>query len=123
MVEKKLRLAGKEFVIVGKADFDRLKRRAQVIDDVPFPALPQKLSDGSYPALRAGRVLLAQKLVRRRWAVGLSQAEVARRSGIRPETLNRIERAKVTADTITVTKIVRVLEKAERALERREKVA
>jgi transcriptional regulator with XRE-family HTH domain len=46
--------------------------------------------------------------------VGLSQAEVARRAGIRPETLNRIEKAKVTADTATVTKISRVLDKAER---------
>ncbi|HSZ59785.1 MAG TPA: helix-turn-helix domain-containing protein [Tepidisphaeraceae bacterium] len=60
------------------------------------------------------RVGLARKLIKRRWAVGLSQAELARRAGIRPETLNRIERAKVTADTATVSKIVRVLEKAER---------
>lgn len=62
-------------------------------------------------ALRAG---LARKLIQRRWGAGLSQAEVARRAGIRPETVNRIEKAKVTADTSTVTKIVRVLEKAER---------
>jgi predicted transcriptional regulator len=57
---------------------------------------------------------LARKLIKRRWAVGLSQAELARRSGIRPETLNRIEKAKVTADTATVTKISRALDKAER---------
>lgn len=44
----------------------------------------------------------------------MSQAEVARRAGIRAETLNRIEKAKVTADTSTVAKIDRVLEKAER---------
>src|SRR5438067_4600774 len=123
MVAQSLKLAGREFVIVNKADFDQLKRRAQVIDDIAVPKLPAKLPDGTYPALRAGRALLAQKLIRRRWAVGLSQAEVARRAGGRPETLNRIERAKVTADTATGTKIVRVIEKAERAEDRHDRVA
>ena len=114
MVAQNLKLAGKEFVIVSRADFDRLTRRAAVIDDVTIPALPAALPDGNYPALSAGRAILARKLIRRRWAVGLSQAEVARRARIRPETLNRIEKAKVTADTATVAKIVRVLEQAER---------
>lgn len=64
--------------------------------------------------MQALRVGLARKLIRRRWAAGFSQAETARRAGIRPETLNRLEKAKVAADTATVAKIVRLLEKAER---------
>src|SRR5207237_271895 len=115
-VAQNLKLAGREFIIIERAEFEQLKRRAQVIDDIALPKLPSKFTDGSYPALKAGRALLAQKLIRRRWAVGLSQAELARRAGIRPETLNRIERAKVTADTATVVKIVRVLERTERTL-------
>jgi predicted transcriptional regulator len=79
-----------------------------------MPASPKRLASGNYPAVRALRVGLARKLINRRRATGLSQAEVARRAGIRVETLNRIEKAKVTADTATVAKIVRVLEKAER---------
>lgn len=75
---------------------------------------PRKLASGNYPAVQAMRVGLARKLIKRRWAVGLSQAEVARRAAIRLETLNRIEKAKVTADTATITKIARVLDKAER---------
>jgi hypothetical protein len=39
---------------------------------------------------------------------------IVRRAAIRKETLCRIEKAKVTADTATITKIVRVLEAAER---------
>jgi transcriptional regulator with XRE-family HTH domain len=39
----------------------------------------------------------------------LSQAELARRAGIRVETLNRIEKAKVTADVATMEKIDRAL--------------
>jgi DNA-binding XRE family transcriptional regulator len=114
MVAQSLKLAGKEFVIVSKSDFERLKRRAAVIDEVTVPALPPPLPDGTYPALKAGRALLAQKLIRRRWSLGLSQAEVARRARIRPETLNRIEKARVTADSTTVAKVVRVLESVER---------
>ena len=59
------------------------------------------------------RVGLARKLISRRWGAGLTQAECARRAGIRPETFNRIERAKVTADTATVAKIDKALSAAE----------
>jgi DNA-binding XRE family transcriptional regulator len=107
-------LLGREYIILPKPEYDRLARRAAVIDDVALPPLPEKLSDGNYPAIEAGRAVLARKLVKRRWAVGLTQAEVARRANIRKETLCRIEKAKVTADTATVAKIVRVLEYAER---------
>lgn len=90
------------------------QRRAALSGDVTWPSLPAKLSSGNYPAVEALRVGLARKLIERRWGVGLTRAEVARRAGIRPETLNRIEKAKVTADTATVAKIVRILEQAER---------
>lgn len=121
MVCQNLTVAGKEFVIISKADFEQLSRRAEVIDDVAIPSLPPALPDGTYPALRSGRAVLARKLIRRRWGVGLTQAELARRARIRAETLNRIEKAKVTADTATVARIVRVLEQAERELEKADK--
>jgi DNA-binding XRE family transcriptional regulator len=114
MVAGTIQLGKKRFVIVPEQEFDRLQKRAAVVSDVELPELPAKLRDGNYPAIKALRVGLARKLIKRRWAVGLTQAEVARRAGIRGETVNRIERAKVTADTATVSKIVRVLERAER---------
>lgn len=114
MVAGTLQISGRRFVIVPETEYDRLRQRADVAGDVDFPELPAKLPSGNYPAMEALRVGLARKLIKRRWAVGLSQAEVARRAGIRSETLNRIEKAKVTADTATVTKISRVLDKAER---------
>jgi DNA-binding XRE family transcriptional regulator len=79
-----------------------------------LPDLPALLPSGNYPAIEAARVGLARKVIKRRWGARLSQAELARRAGVRPETINRIEKAKVSADTATVTKIVRALEKAER---------
>jgi len=114
MVTGTIELEGKRFVVVPEEEYDRLCQRASVAGDVDLPGLPNPDKKGNYPAVEALRVGLARKLIRRRWLVGLSQAEVARRAGIRPETLNRIEKAKVTADTGTITKIVRVLEKAER---------
>jgi DNA-binding XRE family transcriptional regulator len=114
MVAGTIQLGGKRFVIVPEAEYDRLRERAAVVGDVDLPELPARLPNGNYPAIDALRVGLARKLIKRRWDARLSQAEVARRAGIRGETLNRIEKAKVTADTATITKIVRVLEKAER---------
>jgi len=114
MVAGTLQISGKRFVVVPETEYDHLRQRAAVAGDVELPELPGKLPSGNYPAVQALRVGLARKLIKRRWAVGLSQAEIARRAGIRPETLNRIEKAKVTADTATVTKVARVLDKAER---------
>ena len=114
MVAGTIQVEGKRFVVIPEAEYERLRQRAAVAGDVELPELPAKLASGNYPAMEAMRVGLARKLIRRRWGVGLSQAEVARRAGIRAETLNRIEKAKVTADTATVTKISQVLDKAER---------
>jgi ribosome-binding protein aMBF1 (putative translation factor) len=57
---------------------------------------------------------LADRLVRRRQAAGLSQAELSRRAGVRPETLNRIERGRTTPDFATIRKLVLAMNAAER---------
>ena len=51
--------------------------------------------------------------MRRRQAAGLSQAELARRAAIRPETLKRIERGWTTPDFATVRKLVVAMNAAE----------
>ena len=63
--------------------------------------------------LNVDRASLAEKLVRRRRAAGMSQAELARRAGVRPETLNRIKRDHTTPDFATVRKLVVAMNAAE----------
>jgi DNA-binding XRE family transcriptional regulator len=63
------------------------------------------------------RASLARKILKARRMAGLSQAELARRAGIRAETLNRIEKGRITPDVATVAKIDRVLETGEVAQE------
>ena len=107
-----LMVAGKQFVILERATYERLRRKAG--DDSPeLPDLPKPNAAGHIPAVEYAQASLARKLIRRRWQIGLSQAELARRAGIRPETLNRIEKGKSTPDTSTVEKLVRALERAE----------
>src|SRR5436190_18889378 len=83
-------VAGKRLVVLEAAEFERLTRKA----DLWEPILPQVDSEGNYPAQQALGRLVARKLLRRRRALGLTQKELARRAGIRPETFNRIEQGK-----------------------------
>jgi DNA-binding XRE family transcriptional regulator len=100
-------LAGQRFVIVPEADYREL------VGQTWEPPLPQPDVAGNYPAVEAARVLLARKIIRRRRAAGLSQAELAKRAGVRAETLSRLEHAKHSPNVATVDKIVRALEQAE----------
>jgi DNA-binding XRE family transcriptional regulator len=51
------------------------------------------------------RASLARDIIQDRERLGWSQAEPARRAGIRPETFNRIETGKHTASVVTIEKI------------------
>jgi DNA-binding XRE family transcriptional regulator len=102
-----LTLAGERFVVIPEAEYKRLAgKKAE-------PELPPRDAHGNYPAVDTMRVMLAQKIIRRRRAVGLSQIELARRAGIRAETPNRLEQGKHSPNITTVDKLDRVLTKAE----------
>jgi len=58
----------------------------------------------------------ADRLVARRKQAGLSQAQLARRAGVCVETLNRIERGRVTPDFSTIRKLVTAIKAAEAEL-------
>ena len=105
---RRVELDGVRYVILRESIFDALCRKADV-----------SLEDASEGAQVGAEELegadLAEKLIRRRKAAGLGQAELARRAGIRPETLNRIERGRTTPDFTTIRKLVLAMDAAERA--------
>lgn len=100
-------LAGERYVILPEAAYRELTGAASE------PALPAPDAHGDYPAVASMRVLLGRDIIRARRKLRLTQAELARRAGIRPETLNRIEQGKVTPTIPTMNKIDRALRKAE----------
>ena len=106
---KIVELAGKRWAIMPERDYKRLAASA----GEEWPALPEADAQGNFPAVEYARASLARRIIKARRAAELSQAELARRAGIRPETLNRIEKGKTTPDTATIARIERALEAAQ----------
>ncbi|NQT52608.1 helix-turn-helix transcriptional regulator [bacterium] len=106
-----LTLDGKQYAVLEAKEYQRLRELAGAAAS-GFPPLPVPDEAGRFPAVGYARASLARKIVRERRTVGLSQAELARRARIRPETLNRIERGRSTPGVATVEKIVRAIEAA-----------
>jgi DNA-binding XRE family transcriptional regulator len=98
-----VRRNGKVYILVEKEEFERLTR------SVGLPALPEPDARGNVPAVEYARASIAREIVRRRTAAGITQFQLAELAGVRPETVNRIENAKHTADTTTLAKIERAL--------------
>jgi len=97
---------GKQYVVVEDADFANL---AEGADTENLPAFPPVDANGNSPAIEFARVSIARQVITERRMAGLSQAELARRAGIRVETLSRLENAKHSADMSTMKRIDGVL--------------
>jgi ribosome-binding protein aMBF1 (putative translation factor) len=109
---KLLELGGKRWAILPEKEYRRLAARAEVSADAEWPELPKSDGDGNYPAVEYARASLARRIIKARRRAGLSQADLARRAGIRPETLNRIEKGRTTPAVATIAKIEHALESA-----------
>lgn len=105
-IKATLTLDGKDYVIVRRETYDRL---TQLSKAAKLPELPGQDADGNYPAVPYARALLARKLIRDRVAAGLTQRELARRAGIRFETLCRLEVGRHTPSVPTIEKLERAL--------------
>ena len=103
-----LELAGKQFVVIERKEFERLTGHP-VDGGAPLPPLPAPDANGNYPAIAYGRALLARRIVAARNRAGWSQAELARRAGVRKETVHRLEAGKNNPDEATFTKIEKAL--------------
>lgn len=109
LAARRVTVKGKPMVMMDEATYQALLRKA----DLWEPDMPAPDEDGNYPALEALAVLQARDILRARRKLGLSQVELARRAGIRPETLNRIEQSRNKPSVPTIAKIDRALRAAE----------
>ncbi len=116
MSHQTLTRGGKRYVLVEESEYQRLTKSG-------LPPLPRADAHGNRPALAFARASIARGIIRDRQAAGLNQLELARRAGIRPETLNRIERARTTPDVATLTKIDAALKKARKPVPRKLRAA
>jgi len=109
MAVQAIELAGKPYVLMDRAEYERLRALAKAGE---LPPLPKPDRDGRYPAIPYARATIARGIIRDRVRAGLSQKELARRAGIRVETLCRIEPGRHTPSVATIEKIDRALKAA-----------
>ncbi len=107
-----IKRGGKTYVLVEQAEYERMLRD-KPRDKPHLPPLPEPDAEGNVPALEFTRASIARHVITRRQSAGLSQTELAKRAGIRVETLNRIENGRHTADVATIAKIEAALHQVE----------
>ena len=108
-----LLIDGRRFIVLEESEYSQLvaaSAGAPAVSEEGLPPLPEPDADGAVPAMEFARAALARKLIIERKARGWSQAELARRAGVRIETVNRLEKARHSADPATAKKIHRALE-------------
>src|SRR5579862_5341245 len=91
---------GKRMVLLEEDEYERLLQKA----DEWEPLMPEPNADGNYPAVETMTVSIALDIIRHRRRLGLTQAELARRAGIRLNTLSRAEQGRVSPSIRTIEK-------------------
>jgi ribosome-binding protein aMBF1 (putative translation factor) len=104
-----LKLGRDEYVVLPRAEYERMAAFAELAESPPLPAADEK---GNFPAVEYLRASIARRIIRDRITAGLSQKELARLAGIRVETLCRIETGRHTASVPSIEKIDRALKRA-----------
>ena len=113
----KVDLGGRRLVLMDEAAYEDLRRRAGLPAEIPDEgaALPTPAADGSVPAVAYARASIARSIRRDRLAAGLSQAELARRAGVRQETVSRLESGRHTITPRVFDRIDKVLRQSQLA--------
>lgn len=104
-----IHIGGADYVVIERAEYERLKTLAKA---EALPALPAADAAGNYPAVEYARASLARKIIRNRAAAGLTQRQLAKAAGIREETLCRLEQGKHTPTLRTIDRIDRAIQQA-----------
>lgn len=100
MTVQQIEIDGSKLVILTQAAFDALMEKAGVL-----PPLPPVDKDGNADAVAFGRAAIARRLVARRIHAGWTQKELARKAGVRLETISRLEGGKHSPTHETMTRL------------------
>lgn len=119
MLRPTVEIEGKRYVLVEETEFRRLKHRlpGKRRSEGP-PPLPEPDDKGYVPALDFVRATIARDIIRERKALGLTQEQLAQLSGVRQETICRLEKGLHSPTVRTVEKIDRALKRAARRKKR-----
>ena len=101
---------GREYVMIPRDEWDRISKRLPDPDLLPEPS-PN--ADGSYSPEHV-RVMLCNKVIQQRKSAKLTQAQLAKRAGIRVETISRLESGKHVPSVRTMEKIEAAIAAASR---------
>jgi len=104
MTLQTISIANDELVVLSRKDFDRLMEKAGLL-----PSRPSPDANGNIDARSAIDVSIARDLITDRIRRGWTQTELARRSGVRLETIGRIESGKHIPRRETLLKLDRAL--------------
>ena len=104
MTIQTLKIADVELVVLTRAAFDELMEKAGVL-----PSFPPADAQGNRPALETIGVHIARSLISDRIRAGLTQKELARRAGVRLETVCRIENGKQKPSRETMLRLDKAL--------------
>jgi ribosome-binding protein aMBF1 (putative translation factor) len=104
MTLQTISIANDELVVLSRKDFDRLMEKAGML-----PSRPRPDARGNVDARAAIDVSIARDLVTDRIRRGWTQTELARRAGVRLETISRIESGKHIPRQETLLKLDRAL--------------
>lgn len=107
MTMQTVEIDGKKLVILTEKAFEELMEKAGVL-----PPLPPTDERGASDALAFADAAIARKLISRRIRAGWTQKELAKRAGVRLETISRIEGGKNSPTRETMTRVDGALRKA-----------
>ncbi|MGB7160860.1 MAG: helix-turn-helix transcriptional regulator [Tepidisphaeraceae bacterium] len=110
MTVRTVRMDGRDYVLVPRKQWEKMTHRPTA-DQGKAIQLPPALPDGSY-TLDHVRLSLANKMISRRKAAGLTQARLAKLARVRVETISRLENGLHMPSSRTFDQIDRALTRA-----------
>ncbi|MFI5378494.1 MAG: helix-turn-helix transcriptional regulator [Tepidisphaerales bacterium] len=115
MTLQMLKLEGRDYVVVPKADWDRIAGITRgLVDSDELPPLPAPDADGSVDAIAYARASIARGIIQDRRRLRLTQQDLAHLAGVRQETISRIETCKVSPTRRIVEKLDAAIKKAKK---------